>query len=555
VAETVDVRTLEVGVRVEDRTGAPIRGLGRDEFQIRLDRERARVQAVTEVTDDRLEDLLVVIVVDHRSLAAADRDAALSQLEADVDALFASASPAIAVASLDSALEVVQPPTTDPARVKIALQGQQGKESASGGRGLFAVEQSARSSLEEVLRELRGNRRDRVVAMATIETLIGEFRGQAQALHRETELTLQALRGFVRRLGTEPGRKALVYLSSGMPVRPLGALMQTLQETLSGGATGTQDTVDAAPGGSEATASSPMISTAGEGGVMERDVSQELVRLQQTVDSFQSVDTLEALIAEANAGRISFYAARPAPAQAQTAQDRDTGRGSALELSDEKALLADLSNGTGGVSRLGEGGIAGFLAATATDFAHYYSVALEPPVGAEGARIELDVKVKARGARVRSPDALILPRRVDQRLEDRTLAALAALPPQNPHQLELAVARQERIEGGGRYRVDLELTLPIGGIGLRAEGDAHRTDSRVAVAVVDEQGLLLQSQHLQLPLVIPTADLEHARTQYYRALVRLELPAGSHRLSLGLWDEVSGASSYLAMQLEVGEGR
>ena len=555
VSETVDVRTLDFGVRVEDRTGAPIRGLGRDDFQVRLDREKARVQTVSEVTDERLEDLLMVIVVDHRSLAAADRDAALRQLEVDVDALFAEARPAIAVASLDATLEVVQPPTTDPARVKIALQGQQGKESASGGRGLFAVEQSARNSLEEVLRELRGNRRDRVVAMATMESLISEFRGQAQALHRETELTLQALRGFVRSLGTEPGRKALVYLSNGMPVRPLGVLMQTLQETLSGGATGAQDTVDPTPGGSESTASSPMISTTGEGGVMERDVSQELVRLQQAVDSFQSQDTLEALIAEANAGRISFYSARPAPAQAQTAQDRDTGRGSALELSDEKALLVDLSGNTGGTARLGEGGLAGFLAATATDYAHYYSVALEPPTLAEGARIELDVKVKTRGARVRSPAALVLPRRVDERLEDRTLAALAelaSLPPQNPHHLELAVSKQEPLPGGAnRHRVQLELTLPIGNIGLRAENDMHRTASRVAVAVVDEQGLLLQSQHLQLPLQIPTADLENARTQYYRALVVLELPAGEHRLSLGLWDDVSGASSYLAMPLVV----
>lgn len=555
VSETVDVRTLDFGVRVEDRTGAPIRGLERDDFQVRLDREKARVQTVSEVTDERLEDLLMVIVVDHRSLAAADRDAALRQLEADVDALFAEASPAIAVASLDATLEVVQPPTTDPARVKIALQGEQGRESTSGGRGLLTVEQSARNSLEEVLRELRGNRRDRVVAMATMESLISEFRGQAQALHRETELTLQALRGFVRSLGTEPGRKALVYLSNGMPVRPLGVLMQTLQETLSGGATGAQDTVDPTPGGSESTASSPMISTTGEGGVMERDVSQELVRLQQAVDSFQSQDTLEALIAEANAGRISFYAARPPPAQAQTAQDRDSGRGSALELSDQKALLVDLSGNTGGTARLGEGGLAGFLAATATDYSHYYSVALEPPARAEGTRIELDVKVKTRGARVRSPAALVLPRRVDQRLEDRTLAALAelaSLPPQNPHHLELAVAKQEPLPGGAdRHRVQLELTLPIGNIGLRAEEGMHRTASRVAVAVVDEQGLLLQSQHLQLPLQIPTADLEDARTQYYRALVVLELPAGEHRLSLGLWDDVSGASSYLAMPLVV----
>jgi hypothetical protein len=149
---------------------------------------------------------------------------------------------------------------------------------------------------------------------------------------------------------------------------------------------------------------------------------------------------------------------------------------------------------------------------------------------------------------------LILPRRVDQRLEDRTLAALGELPQQNPHQVELVVARQEALPGSaGRHVVELELTLPIGAIGLRAVGEAYRTEARVAVAVVaGADGLLLESQHLQLPLEIPARDLEQAREQYYKALIRLELPAGEHRLSLGLWDEVSGSSSYLGMSLVVG---
>jgi VWFA-related protein len=553
LAESVEVRTLEIGVRVENRNGEAIRGLDRDQFEVRLDRGLTRVQAVTEIADEQLEDLLLVIVVDHRSLAASDRDAALRELDRELDTLLAHARPTIAVASLDDTLEVVQPPTTDSARAKLALQGQQGKESRSGGRGLFTVEQSARTSLEEVLRELRGNRRDRVVAMASIDSLIGEFRGYAQALHRETELELQALRGFVRSLGVEPGRTAIVFLSAGLPLRPLGALMQTLQDSLSGGSTASSDTVDATPSGSELTASSPMISTANDGGVMQRDVSHELMRLQQTVDAFQSHDSLEALIAEANTGRVSFYTARPRPAQASTAQGRDAGRGATLEISDEKALLADLATGTAGWSRLGEGGLGGFLAALGSDFEHYYSLSIEPPV-ATGERVELDVRVKARGARTRAPQALILPRRVDQRLEDRTLAALGELPQQNPHQVELVVARQEALPGSaGRHVVELELTLPIGAIGLRAVGEAYRTEARVAVAVVaGADGLLLESQHLQLPLEIPARDLEQAREQYYKALIRLELPAGEHRLSLGLWDEVSGSSSYLGMSLVVG---
>jgi hypothetical protein len=77
----------------------------------------------------------------------------------------------------------------------------------------------------------------------------------------------------------------------------------------------------------------------------------------------------------------------------------------------------------------------------------------------------------------------------------------------------------------------------------------------VAVAVVDAQGILLQSQHLQVPLEIPAGELGAARTQYYRALIRLDLPGGEHRLSLGLWDEVSGSSSFLAMPLVVGRER
>ncbi|HUP23462.1 MAG TPA: hypothetical protein VNB06_11040, partial [Thermoanaerobaculia bacterium] len=134
--------------------------------------------------------------------------------------------------------------------------------------------------------------------------------------------------------------------------------------------------------------------------------------------------------------------------------------------------------------------------------------------------------------------------------------ALGELPQQNPHRVELVVARQEALPGrAGRHVVELELTLPIGAIGVRAVGEAYRTEARVAVAVVDGSGLLLESQHLQLPLEIPASDLELARAQYYQALIRLELPAGEHRLSLGLWDEVSGSSSYLGMSLVVEAGQ
>jgi hypothetical protein len=196
--------------------------------------------------------------------------------------------------------------------------------------------------------------------------------------------------------------------------------------------------------------------------------------------------------------------------------------------------------------------VAAFVAQIRFDLETYYSLGFDPGEKGDTAPHEIRVKVKGRDLRVRHR-ASFMPRTFDDRLADRTVGALVLGYTVNPHKLEAALENAEK-DADGTFQVSVIVQLPIERLGLVADGGTHTARARMAVVLMNPQGMISPVQHLQVPLRIPEADLAAAKEQLFAARVGLRTTAGAQRVAVGLWDELEGNGSFITTDLEVGVG-
>ncbi|HVS65039.1 MAG TPA: VWA domain-containing protein [Thermoanaerobaculia bacterium] len=534
---------VELDVTVTDRQGSPITGLEREDFKLTLDGRNIESDYFAEVPGAGGQPLSILLLVDSRTLREASREVAFEQLLPEIGALLAPEGARARVVHYDGRIELVQDWTPDPAAIEAAFA--QVASRPATGSSVDARETLAQQALQEMLANMRGSSSERIVAMASIDSVMGEMRTYAAEGLRETEQILLGLQSVVRSLALTPGRKAVVYLTGGWAVRPGGSAMNRIQSAMSG--TSARDNDPAAARVSQS--DTPGTTLLGDGGIMSRDVSQEILRGRQAVENQDLSVELDLLIAAANAYRIRFFPLMPPPGDAAAADARARGRG-AIEVSDMREGLLRLAEETGGLSFISETSIVGALTEIARDSGHHYSLALDARGEATAPYRELGLKVRQRGAVVRFP-RLHAPRSLEGRLVDLALAGLDATATANPHRLELASLGQSP-GSDGRQQVQLALMFPIERLGLAAASGLHQASSQVAVAVLDARGRLQDQQHLQVPLQIPDADLDKARASFYRAAIELRLSPGTHRVGVAMWDSIAQAASLVVGRIEVG---
>jgi VWFA-related protein len=542
--ETLDVRLVEVDVAVTDRRGEPVTGLQREDFRLQLDGVSTVPELFAEVGGASREQLSVLFLVDSRTLRAASRERAFAELLPELGSILALPAARVRVLEYDRELRVVEEWTRDAATVRAAFARL--ATGPSTGESVDARERLAQLTMREMLANMRGEPRDRIVAMASIDGLLGELRSYAFESLRETEEQLLGLQTVVRSLALVPGRKLVVYLTEGWAIRPAEGALQRIQSALTGSTSRDNDSTSARVSQTDVSRSP---TTIGEG-FMSRDVTHEMLRGRQAVSSLDASEALTRLIAGANAYRVRFFPVMPPPGDAAAADARAKGRGE-LEVSNLREGLARLAAETGGIAHLSETALRGALRRIAADAGHHYSLAVSVPPGAAVIR-EVQVKVGRRGVVAGHP-TLFVPRSVESRLTDLTLAGIATRAGANPHRLELEPLGATPT-GDGEQEVQLKLVFPIGSIGLLEAAGMHRASAQIAVIVLEGDGRVSAEQHLQVPLQIPTGDLGQARSSFYQAAIQLRLPAGAHRVGVGLWDAVTQTTSLVVREIEVPPG-
>lgn len=522
--DTVDVRVVNVDVFVTDKKGVPITGLTRDDFELLENRkpvpitnfyvveggrQRGDGTAPTAVADLPVppgavpapiaassvpEDqrLHLIVYVDNFNIRPVNRNRVLREiayfLTTQIDR-----EDRVMLVSYDRSLKVRQPFTSDPQLIAGALAE------------LERVTGHAVSRDDERRRTL-----EQIEQASSISQAAAYARMHAESMENDLRFTMGALKEMVGTLAGLPGRKAILYVSDGVPMVPGQDAYYAVEARFS------------AQGGSSV-----------------------------LTDSFgyDSSRDFRDLAHAANANRVSFYTIDAAGLRLQSSFAAENPRANSVMVdssynANHQSPLRFLADSTGGQAIINTNRVLPGLEKVARDFDTYYSLGFAPAHAANGRYHGLQVRVKGRRDLVVRHREGYRDKTIEARMTDGTVAALHFAYDANPMSARLlfgeAQAQENRL-----YRVRVDVDVPIGSLVLVPRGGSHEARLRMFVAALDGDGDSSPVQQVVVPISIPDDEIERARGQTYRYSLPLMMRPGPHRVAVGVRDELGGGESFV----------
>lgn len=519
---SVDVNVVNVDVYVTDDQGSPVPGLTSDDFDIE---ENGRRVAITnfyavdgrkpanpeptetpappaeEAAGDSVPDdqrLHLIVYIDNFNLRPFNRNRVLTDLRTF---LRSESKPGdrVMLVSYDRSLKIRRPFTTDVESVIDALfeldeVSAQGVHSDSDKRD--AVERINRSQ--------------------SAQEALSWARSFADSAKNDLQFTIGALRDIVGSMAGLGGRKAVVYVSDGLPMSPGEDLFYLVdQKYPNNGA-----------------------------------ISQ--------VFSYDTSRRFEELAALANANRVSFYTIDAAGLRVNSSADAQTAEATpgtatfidSMAIQNLQAPLRMLAERTGGFAVINRNRFKESLTRIGTDFRSFYSLAYSPAHSGDGRYYKIEVKLKKpqKGWKIRHREGY-RDKSSESQMTDGVLAALQFPYASNPLDLTVTFGRpqpQEKL-----FLVPIEVKVPFKEIVLVQRGELYEARAKLFVAAIDGESNTSPVQQIDLPIRIPAAEIEAALKQEYTYTVSLLMRGGSQKVAVGLRDEIAGANSFVSRTVRV----
>ncbi|HEX6201834.1 MAG TPA: VWA domain-containing protein, partial [Thermoanaerobaculia bacterium] len=495
--DRVDVDVVNVDVYVTDRRGEPVTGLTAGDFEVFEDGRPMEITNFYAVADGRpaVAEAPAESVGETASQAAADGAAAPAErfeppedqrlhLVVYVDNLnirpenrawvfeavrrfvyqHVRAEDRVMLVTYDRSLHVRQPFTSDPELVVAALEAA-GKLTA----GSAARDMEWRQALRDI---------ERTANLGQAEAIARSF---AQNLYHETETTIAAAKSMVNMLAGVVGRKALLYVSDGLPLVAGEDLYVAVQERHS---------------------------TVGS-------------RLRSR--QFDLASRYRELAAQANGGEVTLYMLEARGLEVASSVSAESmgstlphGR-FAIEAARDanlEAPLLELAEATGGQAILNTNAVDRMLDRVARDFRTYYSIGYRAAHARDGRYHQIEVRPKRPGLTVRHREGY-RGKSSEIAMIDTTLAALHFDFGSNPLGARLELGSPRR-DSDRLFAVTVTVRVPIGALTLVPHGEVHRGRVRLWLGVIDDEGgvsPVLEQQPLEL--AVPDAEIEQAMASFY----------------------------------------
>lgn len=527
--DTLNVSIVDLDVYVTDKSGAPVLGLTEDDFEVFENGSPVKVTNFYPVADgqlvggtprrqpapaadvpqpprlpgdeevDNLPDnqrLYLVIYIDNYNLQPFQRNRVMREVRAFLRTNVRRGDQ-VMLATYDRELHLRQPFTSNPNTISRALQD---LETVSG-QAVHRV-----SDRRDAL--------DQIENSTTVSEALSFARIYAGSMFNDVSFTISALREFVDGLAGVPGRKAVLYVSEGLPMRAGEDLFYAVQDKFG--------------------------STTGLTEIFDYDASRRF----------------EALTAAANANRVSFYTVDAGGLRVHGVDVSETtpGRGIRIDqinTSNLQSPLQMMAETTGGKAIINTNRIEDDLVKIAQDFRTYYSLGYSPAHFGDGRYYRIEVKVKGRkGLRIRHREGY-RDKTASARAGDSVLSALIHKIDDNPIGIDLGFGPQTAAERGN-FMVPMAVSIPLRGIALVPAEGSRVARLQLYVAVQDEQGDTSEIQNVDLPITIPEADFETAQGQSYLYKLDLLMRRGLQRVAIGVRDEFGAEFSLITRTVDVG---
>ncbi len=525
--ESIDVSVVNVDVYVTDKKGNRINGLTRADFEIFEDKKPIAITNFYAVDEGRpvvsAEDLLandipslpvpvpglppeipedqrlhLVVYIDNFNIHPFSRNKTFASLR---EFLRSDLTPGdrVMLMTYDREPHVRRPFTSDPQVIASALFELE---------KLNAFATQADSDRRTLLDELE-DVKDPVQA-------VSRARSYASGVFNDLEFSIDALKNTVSSLAGLPGRKAVLYVSDGLPMVAAQDVFQYIQEKFSGSS-----------------------STA----VMESLTYDASRRFQE-------------LVAQANANRISFYTIDAEGLRASTsgsAENRTANSSGLVESVHNSNMMAPLqmiAEETGGKAIYNTNDATKGLRTVAADFKTYYSLGYSPVHSGDGRYHRIDVRTKRKDLVVRHREGY-RDKSTEAKMSDGVVSALFYDAESNS--LNIAVKRGPEVRrDDGFFSVPMEIRIPIGNLVLVPAEGMRQARVRVYFAAMDGEGGMSEVQNSIIPINIPEAEMATAVKQVYVYSISLMMRKGPQKLAVGVRDEVGATQSFTVRTMNIG---
>ena len=528
--ETVDVTVVNLDVFVTDKSGQPVTGLKRDDFEIfengrpvaisnffavenrrpveglpvvaSVEPEAPTIPGIREEDEFALPDdqkLSLVIYVDNFNIRPFNRNRVFRRLR---DFLVEQVSPhdQVMLVTYDRSLHMRHEFTRDP--TLIASQ-------------LFELEELAAfgvhwdSERRDVLRDINDSD-----SLAAVSWRVRQF---AESGYNDLSFSIEAIKEIVTSLAGLPGRKAVIYVSDGIQMIPGEDLYYALHRKFG----------DSSP----------------------------LTEMRQ----FDASRRFQELTAHANSSGVTFYTIDAAGLRAAGGSSVDmstageAGMASFIDsmyIQSLQSPLRMMAEDTGGRAIINTNDVGPDLDKVASDFSTYYSLGYTPSHGGTGRYYKIDVKVKQKGLRVRHRNGY-RDKPLMARMSDTTRASLVYGYEHNPMGLVLRVGDPQFVEKD-LFDVPVLVGIPLGKITLLPFEESQEGKVKLYFGAIDDGGDMSEISEVPLSIQIPNAELEEAKDGYYPYQLQLRMRKGPHRLTVGLWDMLGAERSFASKNVRVG---
>jgi len=532
--DELEVTVVNVIAYVTDKKGAAVVDLTRDDFKIYQDgqeREITNFQPFTEEvyreqrhqmalgtpptvktppTGDQppraleLQPSYMAIYIDSENLRPLDRNRVLNQLQSFVRN---NCQPPVEmmVVSYNRSLKVLQPFTSDSTAILEALRE---TYRYTGGRPNIDRQ---RDEIHEAIARYKENPDSG--GPNELQRALGQLHGFVNEEVNNLQFTLGALRELVTMLSGLPGKKSVLYISNGLPMVPGIDIYYALADAYD-----------------------------------EHSMITETTRYAQHRQ-------FESLVSAANAQNVTFYTidagglAVVSGSSAEYSTTRDTMAAS-IGHSNYMDTIMYMADATGGVSIVNTNDIRTRIDRVEQDFYTYYSLGYT--LHMSGSDKVHNLKVEIPGY----PDYTVRYRRrfveksLESRVQDRVVTGLMFSIDENPMRIE-CLTRTPAPASDDRWTVPFEVSFPIETVALMPEGEASVGRVVMCVAARDEQGRQSDVVRQLHEVRVPAADYDRARRSRYTISASLLMQEGSHRVAVGLLDQITRQASYQTISTAV----
>lgn len=535
--EVVEVDLVNVDVYVRDGDGNPVQGLTKDDFELmvsgkpvaisnfyaieagtRADLSDAELEELREIRNSRLpinadyieqqralvppdQRLHIVIYIDNFNLSPFKRNRVISEVRQFLRTELEPTDEVMLV-SYDRSLNLREPFTF------------RGDEIS---RGLMALEDI---SAQRIHRDRE--RTDLMRQIEESESATNAFdlaAAYAGSFRNDVYFSLDALRSIIDGLAGSPGRKAVLYVSEGLPMIAGEDIFQQIQMKFKEEFSMTY--------------------------AMEYDMSGR----------FREVAN------QANANRISFYTidARGLTVLTQGTVDPEikgqAGEGTLIDTINNTNLQSTiqlLADRTGGKATINANRFMPGLKSMAADFRNYYSLGFLGTETSDGRyhQFEVRLKDKPRGWTVRHRDGY-RSKSVESKMHDFTMSALNLNLQDNPLDAQIVLGPQKS-RGDGTFDVPVIVAIPRDKLTFLPVEDGHYARVRLWLAAKDTADGISPVRQVPVEFNLSKEQYEVAGQKGVPYLLELQLEPGYNDFAVGIRDELGATISYLRQGIRVG---